>query len=170
MNDKDFLATVDTKISQLLSQKKSVMDRLMDGKWHAQEVHNALDDALKQVTSLEEEVRYDALVSVTEQIPKFVLSVWSTAIQEVQAIEKECERWTEMKRLYSDFLEAQKEKAQNDQELAQNIDSGKIEEPSAKTGMRRPAGTRPPVTLKDYRNMNADLQQTKRNDADDSEG
>ena len=170
MDDKDFLATIDAKIVELSSNKRNVIDRLMNGKWHAQEAQNALRDAIKQVSDIAEEDRYASLLTVIEQVPSFILSVWEGATKEIQALESGQARWSEMKQLYENFLENQKLKEENQQNLSEAISSGEINEPSTVTGMRRPTGTRPPVTLKDFRNSNADSLQKKTNDADDSEG
>ena len=170
MDDKDFLATIDVKITELSSSKKNVIDRLMNGKWHAQEAKTALDDAIKQVSNIDEEDRYVSLLAVVEQIPSFILSVWEGAAKQIQALDSESARWSEMKQLYENFLENQKLKEENQRNLSESIASGEIDEPSTRTGMRRPVGTRPPTTLKDFRNLNADSLQKKTNDADDSEG
>ena len=167
MDDKDFLATIDVKIVELSSSRKSIIDKLMNGKWHAQEATIALNDAMKQVDAQDEKDRYASLQTVVEQIPSFILSVWEGATKEMQTLDNEYARWSEMKQLYENFLENQKLKEEN---LSEAISSGEIKEPSTRTGMRRPVGTRPPVTLKDFRNFNADSSQKKTNDADDSEG
>jgi hypothetical protein len=170
MDDKDFLATIDIKIAGLSSSKRNVVDRLMNGKWHAQEAQNALGDAIKQLSNTDEEDRYTSLLAIVEQVPSFILSVWERATKEIQTLDNEHARWSEMKQLYENFLENQKLKEENQQNLSEAISSGEINEPSTITGMRRSAGTRPPVTLKDFRNSNADSLQKKTNDADDSEG
>lgn len=170
MNDKDFLVTIDTKIAELSASKKSIIDKLMNGKWHAQEAHIALSDAIKQVDAQDKEDRYASLLAIIEQVPPFILSVWEGATKEMQVLDSEHARWSEMKHLYENFLENQKSKEENQQNLLGAISSGEINEPSTRTGMRRSVGTRPPVTLKDFRNSNADSLQKKTNDADDSEG
>ena len=170
MNDKDFLATIDIKIAEFSSSKKNIVDRLMNGKWHAQEAQSALNAAIKQVGAQDEEDRYASLLTIIEQVPSFILSVWESATKDIQALDSEHARWSEMKQLYEDFLEKQKLREETSRNISKAISSGEIDEPSTRTGMRRTTGTRPPVTLKDFRNSITDSSQTKTNDADDSEG
>ena len=168
MDDLDFLHKINDKISSLTDLREKIVGSLMDGDWHASEVKTAIDGALKIVDDLDEEDQNQALRSVVEQLPGFVLSLWKSAIEQTQKIDSEKARWEEMHLLYNQFLDEKKDDDKRKEQLQQSIEDGEIAEPSRMASMRRKKGTRPPITLKEFRNFASKDDEPKTSSSDGS--
>ena len=168
MSDLDFLDKISAKIQETSSARQAKLSDLMDGSWHVTQVRGAIDAAMRQIAELDEDQRLPSLVGIIEQMPDFVESLWKNTIKDVEEIDKETARWEEMKVMYSQFIQEKEAAAVYKEELAEALASGKIDEPSTRTGMRRQTGQRPPVTLRDFRNLSPTDEEQKTSSPDGS--
>ncbi len=189
MEKDGFIEDLDKRISKLEDQRAAHVQNSLDGRWHSSQIHDALDTALEQVNNEIEgkDEIISALLNIIDQVPNFVLRVWENNIHAVKALDAEKRNVQGMQRFYSEYLEDKKkeEEAKKLKEIVRNpppappnlsdevvagIESGVIQEPSVMAGVRRKAGTRPPVTLKNYRNHKSEESAEQENALDDSQG
>ena len=70
--------------------------------------------------------------------------------------------------MYQKFVDDKQEAIRVKQELAKSVQAGEIDEPSTRTGMRRQTGERPPITLRDFRNLSLSDSEQKTSGPDGS--
>ncbi len=168
MSDLDFLDEISAKLHELSKLREVKLANVMDGDWHTKEVTTAIRAALSQVDDLPESSVAPALRSIIEQIPAFVNSLWKNSVDDIQKLDGEIGRWKEMRSMYQKFVNDKQEAAKVRQELAKSVQEGEIDEPSTRTGMRRETGERPPITLKDFRNLSLSDSEQKTSGPDGS--
>ena len=144
-----------SKISGLEAKKRELQSTISDPKYHVQEVHRSVTAAIAQIDDLPddaEKVKAE-FASVLQQVPELVALIWANAIKRVNGVQQELAKLEEMKKLYLEWEESEKKKAEREQELLEKIRSGEIKEPTKMTAIRRKSGTRPEVSLGNYRRV-----------------
>lgn len=149
----DFTAVIDEKIHGLERERKRLLQQLSSREHHVDAIKEVIDTAIQEVASLPEdpEVLRRELVSVLNQVPDAVGSVWTAIASDIKWYESQIAKFHEMKTFYTEWDTEQKAQRQREQDLLQKIRSGEIQEPTKMTAMRRKPGTRPDVSLGNYR-------------------
>ena len=156
----DFESVIVSKLEELKSERNRVTSTAMNANFHVEQVRSALQSVIPQIQEHpgdEEELKRE-FVSVLGQVPDLVRSVWIDVVNQLNTIDSESRKWQEMLSLYSGWKEenikpAKKELSDEDKEA---IETGEIQEPSKMGSIRRKPGTRPPITLGQYRRHESD--------------
>lgn len=154
----DFRNVIRDKVTELSGQRDNLMKLATNSGYHASQAKKSVGYAIPEIEKFEgtiEELKAEA-VSLLNQVPELVESTWKDIADQIRLINSEIDRWSEMYSLYDEWetSTAQPEvqaAASIRDEIKEKINSGEIQEPSKKTAMRRKPGTRPPVTLSQYR-------------------
>ena len=187
MQDNDFSKLLDEKIASLSERKRAIQQNLLNGDWHMNEAQKALNTALDNLEALCQEQDVDVekeLLSLLNQVPRLVKSIWASGVQQADAVEEEISRWKEMGAYYSQFVENKKQEEQRkkeaelrkkkeevgEQEMIEAITSGELKEPTRMDQIRRQTGERPPPRIGRFRKLAAKANNEETTDADDSRG
>ena len=156
----DFRDVIIGKLEELRAERLRVTNVAMNANFHVEQVQRSLQDVIPQIQDHpgdEDELKAE-FVSVLTQVPNLVKSVWVDVVNQLNKIDAEAERWKEMLSLYTDWKERSvpptpRELSDEDKEA---IQTGEIQEPSKMGSIRRKTGTRPPITLGQYRRHESD--------------
>jgi len=180
MQDNEFADMLDKKIADLVERRREVTDRLLDGNFHAQTVAESINDALdrlEQLASQQELDMIEELLSLLQQVPGLVKSVWSTTIENTRVYDQEIARWKEMSAYYTQFTqnkkkeeEGKKKEEEPSTSQREQIANGDISEPTRMDAIRRQPGQRPSMRLSRFRQLSAEIDNEETTDADDSRG
>ena len=187
MQDDEFGSILDEKIADLTKEKKKITNSLLDGNWHAEQVSQSIARALNGLEEISKNQEIDVskeLLSLLEQVPALVKSIWSNAISSTKAYDGEITRWKEMGSYYSQFMENKKKEEElkkkeeelkkkeeiDDLEIREAIASGDILEPTRMDAIRRQPGTKPQMSLSRFRRFASDADNEETTDVDDSRG
>jgi len=180
MQDNEFADMLDKKIADLVERRREVTDRLLDGNFHAQTVAESINDALdrlEQLASQQELDMIEELLSLLQQVPGLVKSVWSTTIENTRVYDQEIARWKEMSACYTQFTqnkkkeeEGKKKEEEPSTSQREQIANGDISEPTRMDAIRRQPGQRPSMRLSRFRQLSAEIDNEETTDADDSRG
>ena len=175
MNFSDILQQ---KIETIENAQQQLREALITAEFHVESMTDAINNIIPDVESLEDdpEVLRREFISVLAQIPQVVKSSWAGPSQQIQALDQEVLRWKEMLDMYLKWEEQQEaaaeaaaqqeaEKQVAQQQLEEKVSAGEITEPSKRTAMRRQPGTKPPITLGNFRKISSQLES-----GEDSEG
>ena len=159
-----FIEVISEEIADLDILKSRARQALMNPAFHRAKLQNAIEGIIPQIREFEGDVEelQEEFESLLAQLPGYVESVWTIAINEMQEIDKKIANYQEMITLYTDWQEEQKSAeevkaeaealANKELEDKEKIKTGEIEQPSKMTAIRRKKGARPPITLRKYRN------------------
>jgi len=187
MQDEEFSSILDEKIANLIEEKKKITNNLLDGNWHANEANKSIMRALNTLEQMSKNEEIDIaqeLLSLLEQIPTLIKSVWTTAVSSTKAYDEEINRWKEMGSYYSQFMENKKKEEElkkkeeelkkkeeiNDLEIRDAIVSGDISEPTRMNAIRRQPGMKPQISLSRFRKLAEQTNNEETTDVDDSRG
>ena len=187
MEENEFIFMLDEKIESLIQQRQQITKNLLDSNWHANVVKESIDDGLSRLEELAQtqEINVEQeLLSILDQVPSLVKSVWSNATAQTRAYDNEIARWKEMAAYYSQFLENKKKeeeskkkeeesKKQEEIEAEQQrseIASGKISGPTRMDAIRRQPGEAPSMRLSRFRKLSTEIANEETSDPDDSRG
>lgn len=162
-----FLNVIEEKISSLKSLNENLKNSLADGNFHMEKVAQQINLTIPEIQELDisaEEMKAEAL-SILQQVPSLVGSIWNNTIKEINAVSSEIARWQEIKQLYEEWTVKEEEKAAKEEELKQKITNSELAEPTKKSSIRRPPGTKPEISLGKYRRLQSQLE-----GGEDSEG
>tara|TARA_B100001094_G_C17844133_1_gene629412 strand:+ start:182 stop:676 length:495 start_codon:yes stop_codon:yes gene_type:complete len=162
-----FLNVIEEKISSLRSLDKNLKDSLGDGTFHMEKVAQQINLTIPEIQQLDvsaEEMKAETL-SILQQVPSLVGSVWNSTIKEINAVGSEIARWNEIRQLYQEWTAKEEEKALKNEELKQKITNSELAEPTKVSSMRRAPGTKPEISLGKYRRLQSQLE-----GGEDSEG
>ena len=162
-----FSNVIEEKITALEKQVEQIRSLLLTPDYHSKVIAEKLSGIPEQVKALPDdpELLKQEMVSILAQVPIVVQSVWTTTIEDITALQGEISRWKEMGVMYEEHVANVKEAEAAREKLAADIESGEVVEPTRHSAMRRPAGTRPPVSLGGYRRLADEL-----GSGEDSEG
>ena len=155
-----FKEVLDSKIAGLESKKAQVESMITSPKHHVSEVSNAVLSIAPEVEALPEDAERirKEFISVLNQIPGLVASVWMNAQEECDKLQQEIDNLNQMKRLYVEWVDAEKKKEDREKELLEKIRSGEIKEPTKMTAIRRKPGVKPPVSIGDFRRATKSIE------------
>lgn len=163
----DFTNVIDEKLAALRDDRETLGKNAFDFMFHVKRVNEQLLGAIEQINDLEDDPALikAEFVSVIKQVAPVLVSSWNTAHGELGVLDQEIKRFEEMRSMYvdwslqaaeseqeSDFL-PQSDITQYEPDIVQGVLDGTIPEPSKKSAIRRKPGTRPPLTLKQYRQI-----------------
>ena len=151
----NFEDVINDKIVEV-QQNKAKLEQLANSpSYHVDRMTSIINDAIKQVEALEEEsfdAMKDSFINALSQIPNALAQGWGELSSSIQVIESEERRWSEMREMYTQWAESEnKPTPEPITSHAPAWDPETTPEPSTRTGMRRAVGTKPPVTLGNYR-------------------
>ena len=187
MEEDEFGSMLNEKIESLVQQRQQITKNLLDANWHASAIQESIEDGLIRLEELAQTKELNIeqeLLSILDQIPSLVKSVWSSAAAQTRAYDNEINRWKEMAAYYSQFLENKKKeeeskkkeeesKKQEEIEAEQQrseIASGKISEPTRMDAIRRQPGEAPSMRLSRFRKLSTEIANEETSDPDDSRG
>ena len=187
MQDNEFIELLNEKIEALSNQKKLAQQNLLNAEWHRIQVQESINNALDQLEELAQREEVDGekeLLSLLNQVPALVHSIWANEVRRSDILEQEISRWKEMSRYYERFLANKKEeeerkkneeKSRNDVEkaddkLATAIAAGEASEPTKMDAIRRQFGQRPAPAIGRFRKLASKVNNEEETDADDSRG
>lgn len=156
----DFKEVLDSKITELESEKAQVESMITSPEYHVNEVSNAVLSIAPEVEALPEDAERirKEFISVLNQIPRLVASVWINAQEKCGELQQEIDNLNQMKRLYMEWVDAEKQKEDREKEILEKIRSGEIKEPTKMTAIRRKPGTKPPVSIGDFRRATKSIE------------
>ncbi len=167
-----FSEVIQSKIQDLEENITMTRQLVSDPSFHVSQLNNAVSSAMDQIKDLPDdpEIIKREFDSVLRQIPAFVESTWAVALKQIDTLTKEVDRWHEMLELYNEWSASLEPKDSVEQplisdDLRQAIIAGEIPEPSKATAIRRPVGSKPPVTLGNFRRAVSEI-----GSGEDSEG
>ena len=169
-----FSEVIQNKIQDLEENITMTRQLVSDPSFHVSQLNNAVSSAIDQIKDLPDdpEVIKKEFDSVLRQIPAFVESTWAAALSQIDTLTKEVDRWHEMLKLYNEWSASLETETKDPVEqpsisdgLRQAIIAGEIPEPSKATAIRRPIGSKPPVTLGNFRRAVSEI-----GSGEDSEG
>lgn len=163
----DFTDVIDEKLATLRASRETLEKNASDFMFHVHRVNEQLLGAIEQINDLEDD---PALIkaefaSVMKQVAPVLVSSWNTAHGDLGALDQEIKRFEEMRSMYVDWslqtaepeqesdLLPQSDIVQHEPDIVQGVLDGTIPEPSKRSAIRRKPGTRPPLTLKQYRQI-----------------
>lgn len=165
----DFIEVIDEKISKLRVKKENAEQNLGNIEVYVQTLAEQLGAAEQQVLDLKLDVDgvKGEFISVLRQIPGSILDIDLRVRSECSAIEKDISKYEEMKRMYAEWAISQLEDDEPELQpdpipapavpsadvLKEAVLSGEVPEPSKMTAIRRKPGTRPQMTLGQYRRI-----------------
>jgi len=187
MEENEFVSMLNEKIQSLIQQRQQITSNLLDGDWHSNVIKESIEDGLNRLEELAQTQELNVeqeLLSILDQIPSLVKSVWSNAATQTRAYDNEISRWKEMSAYYSQFLENKKKeeegkkkeeegkkKEEIETERQRNeIASGEISEPTRMDAIRRQTGEAPPMRLSRFRKLSSEIDNEETSDPDDSRG
>lgn len=160
-----FLDVINEKISGMEATRAVIAEAVQNPQHHYKKCEEMVTSVLKELEGLEsfapmtkEELMVE-MTSVLNQLPSFVQSVWTSALNDITALDTEMARWIQFRELYSSWYVAEERKL-----IKQDISAGDIKEPTKEDRRTRKVGTRPPMSLREYRNLSKELES-----AEDSE-
>ena len=162
-----FSDVIEEKIASLEKQVEQIRSLLLTPDYHAQIIAEKLSEVPKQIEDLPDDpgLLKQEIVSLLEQVPHVVQSIWTTTTADIKTLQGEISRWKEMGVMYEEYVTNAEKSAAAKEELTAAIASGEVTEPTRHSAMRRPTGTRPPVSLGGYRRLADEL-----GSGEDSEG
>ena len=148
-----FHEVLDSKIKNLEKTKENIILSMGSPQYHTNEVSKVMLDVAAQVKELPDdtEVMRSEFISVLAQVPELVYSVWASMQKKQAVVEKEITKLQEMKELYLEWSDSERQREEREQELLEKIRSGEIKEPTKMESIRRERGTRPEVSIGDFR-------------------
>ena len=163
----DFIEVIDEKINSLKTKKANAEQNLGNVEVYIQVLAEQLAAVEQQVIDLKDDpdVVKSEFISVLRQIPGFVLNIDMNVRKECATLKEDISKYEEMKRMYAEWAISQLEEPEPEPEpelpaaipnadsLREAVLTGEIPEPSKFTAMRRKPGTRPPMTLRQYREI-----------------
>lgn len=185
---KDFTEVVDGEISNLKVTMEEIKAKLQDPNFHAGMLADSLGTVVPQIEGFSgtlEEFKVQ-VINMLATVPDTLVSNWSRAQGETVMIASDISKWQTMKSSYvdwvtenfneEDFAEPEPEPSSSqpdlktsaiDQytEMSEKIKSGEVSEPSKMTAIRRPPGTRPPITLGSYRKIASGIKSGEESEA-----
>jgi len=171
----DFSDILQQKLRDIEDAQQNLRNAVLEPTFHVNAMEEAIASIIPEIDALENdpELLRDEFKSVLSQIPAVVGSAWSGPVQRVSFLESEKVRWQEMLGMYKEWEAAQdvvEELPEQAEELVtqtveDKISSGEITEPTKESARKRPPGTKPPITLGNFRKISSKLQS-----GEDSEG
>jgi hypothetical protein len=167
----DFSEILNKKISELATQRDSITELIVNPHHHVNRTEKMTLQVIQQLAELDLDKQglENEMTSILQQIPEFVGEAWDEATRSSSILNTEIARWTEMATMYEEYEKSVAEEPQtpapstvlpasHEDELLRAIEHGEILEPSARVGMRRKPGERPPITLGAYRKLSTKLE------------
>lgn len=161
----DYQEVLDKKIAFYEKRLQELRGRLNDPNTHADLLSNQLSDLSSQISQIDlpEDVK-EQFIGVLSRIPDNVISNWRWLLRGVEDAQRDLDRTKEARDLYAECVEeerlrkkkaaeARKKKKEINSALKEKIEAGEIEEPSSTTARKRKRGTKPPTSLRKYRNL-----------------
>lgn len=155
-----FKEVLDSKITELESKKAQVESMIVSPEHHVAEVSNAVLSIAPEVDALPEDAERirKEFISVLNQIPGLVASVWQNAYDKRAELQQEIDTLNQMKGLYIEWVDSEQRKEKREKELLEKIRSGEIKEPTKMTAIRRKPGEKPPVSIGDFRRATKSIE------------
>ena len=162
-----FSSKINNRIDEIAAKAKEIQQRVADPLYHIESIQVLINEAAAEVEGLPDDpaLLKREFISVLSQIPGAVASTWQSAADNLKDLNFEISKWKEMERLYDEWQREQELHHQREQEIKQEIISGETSEPTRQEAIRRQPGTRPPVTLGQFRRISSQLES-----GEDSEG
>ena len=170
----DFLQVLLDRKQVISEEYSSIHRALTQPDFHVESLKRVLSEAASQFASLPDDpnvLRSEAL-SILEQVPQVFSENWQQLVVARESLSTRLRETEEMISSYKGWCEEEekrkaleKEAEKKKKELKKSIKNKKTKEPSRKTGRKRKTGTRPPTTLKKFRQAESDLSSSE-----DSEG
>jgi hypothetical protein len=160
-----FLDIINEKITGMEATRAAVAEAVQSPQHHRVKCEEMVAGVLKELEELEasspmtKEQLMGEMISVLNQLPSFVQSVWTSALDDISVLDAEMARWIQFRELYNSWYVAEERKL-----IKQDISTGVIKEPTKEDRRTRKIGTRPPMSLREYRNLSKELES-----AEDSE-
>ena len=163
----NFSSKINDRIDRIAAQAKEVQQKVADPLYHVESIQKVINEAIIAVEGLPDDpaLLRQEFISALSQVPGAVASTWKSAADNLRDLHSEISKWKEMGELYDEWQREQEMHHQREQEIKQEIISGEIKEPTRQEAIRRQAGTRPAVTLGQFRRLSSQLES-----GEDSEG
>lgn len=164
----DFNDIIKQNIEEIERSKATIEELLFDPRYHAREMASVANSLIPQIEQFEgtiEELKQQ-LVNVISQLPATVSDAWAKVSNDIARMDQDIKRWQEMGEAYLEWVDSQipededaheEEEVSGDDELLEAIATGEIQEPSSRTSRKRKPGTKPPLTLRKYRELASKL-------------
>lgn len=155
-----FSQVIEDKIKALQDEKEVLRSEVLSPDFHVNRMASIVENVIPQIHDLDlsvDELKVE-FESILRQIPRAMQEGWVSHTQMVKELDDTISRHNEMKDMYLEWEEEQKLRAAADERLKEEIESGAIQEPSTRTGIRRKTGERPPLTLGRYRRLTQDAE------------
>ena len=154
-----FVNVIDEKIFELRSRESLLKNSIISPQYHSAKILASIESVIPAIHALDataDEMKQE-VVSILNQIPHLSESIWNSAISDIKNIEGELVRWENMKALYLDWVADEQKKEAKEQEIKEKIANDKIKEPTKLSSIRRRAGTKPEISLGNYRRLQSKL-------------
>ena len=167
-----FSEVLEQKISELEKDILRLKELSSNPDFYYAQAAESLAPVLQQIEALPDDpdVLKKEIGSIVSQIPALFRDLSLELQSTIRKAESNIVRWREMDGLYKGWEEEnaahQAALLEHEESLKQSISEGVIEEPSKKTAIRRERGTRPPLSLSQYRRLSKELRES----GEDSEG
>lgn len=155
---KSFNKVIDEKIAELGASIDNVGRLISSPSYHSSKMKEVIDDIIPQILEFEGDVDdiKSAVVDVCNQIPGVVEKNWFDMLSHRKVLENEVKRWRDMSEMYTEWENYVEESRLKEEELKEDVVSGKIEEPTKMAAIRRKPGTKPAISLAKHRKLTSE--------------
>lgn len=162
-----FYEILESEINTLKKLRADTEEAKSSPEYHLRRVSEMTDSTIKQLQGLSDltadELKLE-FVSVMNQMPAFVSSIWSSIDNDLREIDRQIAVWEHVSLRYSGWetisstAQSSREEGLTTSEVTDSIISGEIKEPSRRSAATRKAGNRPPITLGQYRKLTSKIE------------
>lgn len=158
-----FYEILENEIKMLKKLRAETAEAKSSPEYHLRKATEMTESTIKQLQGLgdltTDELKFE-FVSVMNQIPAFISSVWSSIDSDLKEIDRQIVVWEYVSLRYSEWeTEATSSRKEEviKSEVIDSIISGEIKEPTRRGAATRKTGTRPPITLSQYRKLTSKI-------------
>jgi hypothetical protein len=162
-----FYEILNSEINMLKEHRISAAEAKSSPEYHLRKVSEMVNTTTKQLQDLNnlsaDELKLE-FISVMNQIPAFISSVWNSIDSDLREIDRQIAMWEHVLLRYSEWdntsstVQSSGEKEIITGEATNPIVSEETNEPPRRTSTARKAGTRPPITLGQYRKLTSKIE------------